>query len=267
MLRRGPLTSADLGDFQNFTPSPGRPVRSRTQMQPADAHFEPHQHAWVQLAYCDQGLIQVTAMEPQGHTSFVVPPSRAVWIPANTLHAVTMLENAHLRTVYMHASATPAGWTQARALVVSPLLRELIQALEDMQPGPREDALTLLTLQEISQAAPHHLAIRLPQDKRLRALCDAVLRDLARQATLAEWASHIGASERTIARLFRDELGTSYLQWRQQAVLAHALPLLARSMPVSQVAQACGYTSDSAFAAMFKTAMGHTPSQFQAWQS
>jgi AraC-like DNA-binding protein len=59
----------------------------------------------------------------------------------------------------------------------------------------------------------------------------------------------------------------SYLQWRQQAVLAHALPLLARNMPVGQVAQACGYSSDSAFAAMFKTAMGHPPSQFQTVQA
>jgi cupin superfamily acireductone dioxygenase involved in methionine salvage len=115
MQRKGALTATALGDASQHIPSPSRPARSRTQLQPADAHFEPHQHAWVQLAYCDQGLIRVTAMEPQGHTSFIVPPSRAVWIPANTQHSVTMLENAHLRTVYLHASTTPAGWTPARA--------------------------------------------------------------------------------------------------------------------------------------------------------
>jgi AraC-like DNA-binding protein len=53
------------------------------------------------------------------------------------------------------------------------------------------------------------------------------------------------------------------LQWRQQAVLAHALPLLARGTPVGQVAVACGYASDSAFAAMFKAAIGQSPSAFQ----
>ena len=45
-------------------------------------------------------------------------------------------------------------------------------------------------------------------------------------------------------------------------VLAHALPLLARGTPISQVAAATGYASDSAFGAMFKTAMGQPPSHF-----
>jgi AraC-like DNA-binding protein len=66
-----------------------------------------------------------------------------------------------------------------------------------------------------------------------------------------------------MARLFREELGTSYQRWRQQAVLAYALPMLARGLPVSHVAAASGYASDSAFTAMFKSAMGEPPSRFQ----
>ncbi|MBC7605208.1 MAG: helix-turn-helix transcriptional regulator, partial [Ramlibacter sp.] len=83
------------------------------------------------------------------------------------------------------------------------------------------------------------------------------------RATLGDWAARVGASERTMARLFRDEFGMSYQQWRQQAVLAHALPLLARGMPISHVAAASGYASDSAFTAMFKAALGAPPSSFQ----
>ena len=100
-------------------------------------------------------------------------------------------------------------------------------------------------------------------DKRLRALCEAVLRAPSERATLAEWAADIGASERTAARLFRDELSMSYQQWRQQAILAHALPLLARGQSIGAVASASGYASDSAFSAMFKAAMGQSPSHFQ----
>ena len=66
-----------------------------------------------------------------------------------------------------------------------------------------------------------------------------------------------------MARLFREQLGTTYQRWRQQAVLAHALPLLARGLPVGQVALAAGYASESAFTAMFKAAMGQPPSRFQ----
>jgi len=108
--------------------------------------------------------------------------------------------------------------------------------------------------------------VPLPQaqqgDKRLRALCEAVLRQPARQSTLAAWAAEVGASERTLARLFREELGMGYQQWRQQVLLAHALPLLARGLPVGQVAALSGYASDSAFSAMFKAAMGQSPRRF-----
>jgi AraC-like DNA-binding protein len=181
------------------------------------------------------------------------------------------MEAADFRTLYIDASAVPAGWHGCRMIVVSALLRELIHALGATADTPagrlREDRLAALVLDEIAHAATQALGIPLPPahggDKRLRALCEAVLRAPAQRATLAEWAAHIGASERTVTRLFRDELGLSYQQWRQQAVLAQALPLLAHGAPVSQVARATGYASDSAFCAMFKAAMGQSPGHFQ----
>jgi AraC-like DNA-binding protein len=139
---------------------------------------------------------------------------------------------------------------------------------DDARGAERERMLMRLVLDEITSADIQALAVPLPHaqhgDKRLRALCEAVLRAPAERATLADWAADVGASERTAARLFRDELGISYQQWRQQAVLAHALPMLARGMPIGHVAAATGYASDSAFSAMFKAAMGQSPSHFQS---
>jgi AraC-like DNA-binding protein len=148
------------------------------------------------------------------------------------------------------------------------LLRELVPALDEAGLArERERLLTALLLDELRGAAMQPLGVPLPPahtgDKRLRALCEAVLRAPAQRATLAQWAADVGASERTMARLFREQLGTSYQQWRQQAVLAHALPLLARGLPVGRVAAASGYASESAFTAMFKAAMGQPPSRFQ----
>lgn len=266
MPRPSSLLPTPIGDTGAFTPSPARPVRVRARALPADAHLQPHQHAWAQLSYCDRGIMQVTA-QVGDEVTYIVPPSRAVWIPPRALHAVTVLEAAQLRTLYVDAGAVPPDWTACRVIKVSPLLRELIAAL-DADPTPvREQALATLILDEVARADTQALGVPLPHpltgDKRLRALCEAVLRAPAERATLGEWARDIGASERTVARLFREELGTSYQQWRQQVVLAHALPLLARGTPVSQVAAASGYASDSAFSAMFKAAMGQPPSAFQ----
>jgi AraC-like DNA-binding protein len=276
------LKPTPFGDTDAFTPSPLRPVRVRARSLPADAHLEPHRHDWGQLAYCDSGIMQVTVSAPH-EVTYIVPPSRAVWIPPGALHAVTVIEAAQLRTLYVCASAVPAGWTASHVIRVSPLLRELIVAL-DSTPGalpaaptepapgpllgtPREQALTTLLLDEITRADTQALGVSLPHpvtgDKRLRTLCEAVLHAPAARATLGEWARDTGASERTMARLFREQLGISYSQWRQQVVLAHALPMLARGAPVSQVAAASGYASDSAFSAMFRAAMGQPPSAFQ----
>lgn len=285
-----PILSVDGIDA--FIPSRRRPVRVRARSLPADTHFEPHRHGWAQLAYCTSGILQVTASVPDDIT-YIVPPSRAVWIAPGALHAINVLEAADFRTLYIHAGATPAGWQGCRVIVVSPLLREMVLALDEMDPhallppegaafalgrpggktheepglgAKREAMLSGLLVDEITRADTQPLGVPMPHaehgDKRLRALCEAVLRAPSERATLAEWSADMGASERTMARLFRDELGTSYQQWRQQVILAHALPLLARGTPVSQVAAASGYASDSAFSAMFKAAMGQSPSYF-----
>ena len=258
-------------DVELFRPSRARPVRVRSRAVAADAHFEPHRHAWAQVAYCASGLLQVSAADrgsASGEVTYIAPPSRAVWIAPQALHSVHVLEAARFRTLYVDASVAPPHWDGCRVLVVSPLLRELVSALDDPRLArPREQLLTALVLDELRSAETQALGVPLPPadtgDRRLRALCEAVLRSPAERATLAQWSADVGASERTMARLFREQLGTSYQQWRQQAVLAHALPLLARGMPVGQVASAAGYASESAFTAMFKAAMGQPPSRFQ----
>ena len=259
-----------VGDTDLFTPNATRPVRVRARSLPADTHFEPHHHAWAQLAYCATGIVQVMAAAPE-EVTYIVPPSRAVWIAPGARHAIHVLEAAEFRTLYIDPTGVPEGWNGCRMIVVSALLRELVRALDapatEALAADREALLIQLVLDEIGRANTQALGVPLPHpqtgDKRLRALCEAVLRAPSERDTLAQWASDVGASERTVARLFREELGMSYLQWRQQAILAHALPLLARGTPVSQVAQASGYASDSAFTAMFKAAMGQPPSQFQ----
>ena len=263
-----------LGDMARFTPSLQRPVRVRARSMAADTHFEPHAHPWAQLAYCASGLVQVSSATRRGgsdEVTYLIPPSRAVWIAPGARHHVSVLEAAELRTLYIAAQALPADWQDCRMLMVSPLLRELIGALEPLSQArtgsARELALMSLVIDELRRADTQALGVPLPHaergDKRLRALCEAVLREPTRQSTLAAWAAEVGASERTLARLFKEQLGMGYHQWRQQALLAQALPLLARGLPVGQVAALSGYASDSAFSTMFKAAMGQSPSRFR----
>lgn len=274
MTRRPTLRPVPLGDTDPFVPSAERPVRCRARRLDSDNQVEPHHHAWGQLAYCASGLLRVSVDVPPDaatgqpglETTTIVPPSRALWIPPGARHAVSILEDAQLLTLYVDASVVPAHWTRSRVLVVSPLLRELVLAMDQhhlKQHATSQRALSTLVIAEMDHAATQPLGVPLPSaqhgDRRLRTLCEAVLQNPARHTTLAAWATHSGASERTLARLFRCELGTGFQRWRQQVVLAHALPMLTRGVSVGRVAQASGYASESAFSAMFKSAMGQSP--------
>lgn len=264
-------------------PTAQRPVRSKLRHLEPDTEILPHSHAWAQVAICISGVARITA----GSATYLVPAWRAVWIPPAIEHVVSVIEAAELRTLYVHQTASQVGpgartadqhtWRNCRVLEVSALLRELVLQMDigmdggiAGRPPPSEDFLARerrlgdLVLDELRRAAPVRLGIELPQDKRLRALCEAVLADPSRHATLDGWAAEAAASPRTVARLFRQQLGTSFGPWRQQVLLARALTLAAQGKPMGLIAQQLGYASASAFTAMVRRAVGQPPSRFFA---
>jgi AraC-like DNA-binding protein len=266
-------------DPQRFMPTHERPVRAKSRHLKQETEITPHSHAWAQVVVCASGVARITA----GHSTCLVPAWRAVWIPPHVEHLVTVVEAAELRTLYVHQEAgrvgpgvareASAAWRSCRVLEVSALLRELVLQMDVAMDGrasmsalalERERRLGELALDELRHAAPVRLGVDLPQDKRLRALCEAVLQDPSRHATLEGWARETAASPRTVARLFRQQLDTSFGPWRQQVLLAHALRLAARGRPMGLIAAELGYASPSAFSAMVRRAVGQPPSRFFA---
>ena len=294
--RRG-IAYVDSLTPELFVPTSARPVRAKLRWLAADTQVMPHSHPWAQVAISTTGVIRLTV----SHGTYIVPPSRALWIPPGVRHAVTMVEDADLRTLYFqqprgrcgpgalgaegapgrgrpHDAAPDTGlpdWRQCRVLEVSDLLRALVREMPttpDGGPAPtpaerlRERYLSALIQDELARAAAVKLGVDLPQDKRLRHLCEAVLADPTRHETLADWAQDTGASPRTVARLFRAELGSTFTQWRQQVILAKAVALAAGRMPMGQIAAELGY-SPSAFSAMVRRTVGLPPGRFFGQQA
>lgn len=244
-----------------MAPTPQRPVRLIARDLAASELLAAHRHAWGQVTYALEGVVRVTV----GNRSWIVPPLRAIWIPPQAQHEVATLEKARLRALYVHADVAPFQRPECQVLAVSPLLRELIVALSQAdEDAPREALLTSLILDELSRSATRPICVALPSDKRLKTLCDTLIAEPASTLTLQDWSRRVGASERTLARLFEQDLGLTFGQWRQQVRLAHAAPLIARGLPLSQVAAELGYASQSAFSAMFKKTFGQSPSDFFA---
>ncbi len=232
-------TRVDFADIPpEFAPTPMHPIRVRSRPMPAGVRIARHTHAWAQVAYASRGVLRVAT----AGTTWMVPPSRAIWVPPYVTHEVVIVEDAFLRTLYVNESVIPSGLDACRVVEVSGLLREVIAAFDT--PGlssAREGLLGALALDELTRSEPLPLSVPMPNEKRLRALCEAVIADPANADSLD---------------------GVSFSQWRQQAILARAIPLLSQGRPLSHVAQELGYQSQSAFSAMFRRAFGQSPRAF-----
>ena len=149
---------------------------------------------------------------------------------------------------------------------VSPLLRELIlhacQAAALAKTRPAQAHLIAMILDQLNAA--ESIALQLPElsDPRLVRVAEAIIDDPGDQRSLTELCRRAGASKRTMERLFCAEAGLTFGKWRQQVRLMHALRLLAEGSKVTQVALEAGYSTASAFIAMFKKSLGKTPSRY-----
>lgn len=252
------MKSTDRADYQR-TP---RPFAGMAKDFPDDFWIAPHSHPRAQLTWAVSGVMTVTA----ARGSWVVPPNRALWIPARTRHAIRMSGAVAMRAIYVDPGVAGAAGADCKVIPVSPLLRalmlELVAAPLDYDEGGRIGHASAMLLDEIRTAVPLPLHIPMPVDRRLLRVCEALLREPGRRDSLDQWALWAGASSRTLARLFERETGSHFVHWRQQVRLAAALARLAQKEDIAAVARALGYDSASAFSAMFRRTLGRTPREY-----
>ena len=224
-----------------------------------------HHHKRDQLLFAVSGVMRLRTKEG----AWIVPPVGAVYIPSGVQHSVGMHGDVDMRTLYIDPLKTRKGgqlFRNLKVISVSNLLRELILALcaEPLQyeTGSRGYRIAQMFEQEILAAPELLLHILLPKDKRLQILCANLLADPSDRRTLAIWSQTVGASTRTLSRLFESELGMSFNQWRQRVRFHSSLGALSNGMPISKVAFDNGYNSPSAFTAAFSKVMGMSPSRF-----
>src|ERR1700712_5756030 len=163
-----------------------------------------HIHREAQLVYAAKGTMQVTT--PKGR--WLVPPDRAVWVPARLEHSIDVLADIQMRTLYFelawlareHRSASLDAEFVVR---VSRLLHESILALFDGRDDPgRTSLLIRLVMLELHQAEDPATFIPLPHEPRCRRAADLVLANPERSHEIETLAREVGTSARTLSRLF-----------------------------------------------------------------
>ena len=262
MSLEAPHATTRSTDAEDYQALPCQVAAMAKSFAPGD-EVAPHAHARDQLLYAVSGLMRLQT----DRETWVVPPGRAIYIPGGVVHAVYFQSMVEMRTLYILPEPERGLPSALTVLEVSNLMRELILALIEepvvYEEEGRGGAIARLILTEIARAPELSLFVPLPKDPRLRRLCDALLADPASRLTLESWSNNVGASPRTLARLFDREVGLSFGEWRQRVRFHNALDALSRGEAVARVASRHGYNSTSAFSAAFRKVMGRSPSQFR----
>lgn len=223
-----------------------------------------HSHDWHQLIYASSGVMTVNTATG----SWVVPSRRAVWVPAGIEHEVEMSASVSMRTLYLRAGLSAVLPNDCCVVNVSPLFRELI--LRAIEIGmlnrniPLHKHLIDVILDQFHALPTVPLKLPMPVDTRALRVAEMFRDNPAEARPLDQLARKIGASKRTIERLFQTETEMTFGRWRQQLRMLHALRLLAAGESVTFAALEVGYDSTSAFISAFKNAVGTTPGRYYA---
>ena len=152
-----------------------------------------------------------------------------------------MVGAVSMRSLYIRADAASAYWPECQVIEVGGLLRELILALTaepiDYPEDGRAGQIAALVQSELAAARVVPFQIPWPRDRRLQAICAAILDQPGLSRSIEDWGDEVGASARTLIRLFQSELGLNYRQWVQQLRLADAVCRLALGEPVARRGQ------------------------------
>lgn len=243
-----------------------RPVSAMAKSYPAGYDGYMHSHARAQFLYAASGSMRLTF----NRGCWIIPPKRAVWLPAGYVHQTGGIGQLEMRTLYIDPVIDFVSLPKApRMLRVSSLLHELVLRVIAMpieyDENDQDGRIVKTLLGEIDWNPIHPVSLPSLNDLRLQRVERGLLDRPGDPATLEQWAARLDISPRTFMRLVRKETELTFQRWRDQIRTFVAIPLLTDGTPLAEIADVLGYDTAWAFTAMFKRVTGKVPSQYTAY--
>lgn len=226
-----------------------------------------HSHDEHQIEYAIGGVVEVET----ANAHYLLPPQRAVWIPAGLRHQATMNPNVRSIAVMFDPELVSYQGRNAAILSVSPLIREMIVyarrwPISRLSADPEANSffatLGNLLLEAIANGGE---TLSLPtSDDAVVAAAMAFTKENLRSVSITQVARSVAVSERTLRRMFQEETGSSWRTYLLRARMLRAMALLAsQDQSVQETARAVGFENASSFARAFTDYCGQTPTSFR----
>lgn len=227
-----------------------------------NAEDYPHRHEQGEFILVRHGILLGHAE----HNAWVLQAGMAAWIPAGFEHWGKASKSVDLAALYLSAEQCQHFPSSVQLLLASPLMAALCERLitdrnGDLSPE-RTQRMTELLIEEIADAPAAGLVLPLPKDPRLKRLTDVLMDDPSKRLTLTEWGRQVGASERTLIRLFQRETGLRFGEWCDRLLLTEAAKGLADGLGNERLAEMLGFASGDSFGHWFRRVAGCSPRGF-----
>lgn len=247
-----------------FTTKLPYPVYFRTASLTEEASYPRHRHPWGEFVYAFSGVMELKLAA----SHYMAPPQYGIWLPPGVEHlGMNRYEASHC-SLYIVPERCRALPRATCALAVSPLIKSLLEHLRSHQVDyPRTSAdrrLFQVLIDQLALAPPQGSYLPMSDDPLLRPVLTALEKNPADERSVAQWAKQVHTTERTLERRCQQHLGLSFTDWRQRLRVVKALAMLETGRSVEAIGLDLGYSSASAFIAMFRRMTGTTPDKVRS---
>ncbi|MEC5159638.1 MULTISPECIES: AraC family transcriptional regulator [unclassified Janthinobacterium] len=239
------------------------PVYIRSEKLESDSTYPRHSHGWGEFVYSFSGVMEVKLAQ----RSYLAPPHYGIWLPPEVEHTGSNRFEAWFCSLYLSrelCAGLPADTcTLAVGPVITSILADLTARKVDYPRGAEDARLVQVLIDQLGLAPRHDSYLPMSDDPTLGQVLAELRKTPSDKRSLEAWARAVHSTERTLSRRCQRDLGMSFSEWRQRLRLVSALPMLDARMPVQSVALELGYSTSSAFIAMFHRMLGITPEEFR----
>lgn len=240
---------------------PQKAVALRLSGLTEDKEIPFHSHIKGQLVLTLSGFVRCNIE----NAIWLVPPNCAVWIPSQVIHSNIMSYDADTCMLFIDPDIVGLP-SHACTLSISSLLQELIIRLtvidQFYDPHSPTGRLVDVLIDELTMMPSEDFNFPIPRESRLNKIALAMLKNPGDRRTIRDWAFEYAMSERTLARLVKQETGLTFGAWRSQLHIVIALQKLLSGESVQIISEELGYESTSAFIAFFRKIFGQSPKQY-----